>query len=197
MGTNASITGADLIDLEGNKHCFMCPLSNCTFKISIVCHCRFSWLIRRKTRSLLLFLTDSTCTAVLTNWWSWLTQTELAGWQQTHESLSRTWKNWKQLRQPPHCTPVVYCLQRVQYLLQLLMRLPWQKNCHHIVTDSRLRLTVQVVAIKWLCRRNDFSEISRSCPVRLLEHNSYSEALQQTLIAFLVQKSKISSCAQL
>ena len=40
MGTKACVTNADLIDLDGKMHCFMCPLSSCNFKTSGVSQCR-------------------------------------------------------------------------------------------------------------------------------------------------------------
>ena len=33
MGT-IGVTGVDLIDLGGNMHCFLCPLSSCYIEIS-------------------------------------------------------------------------------------------------------------------------------------------------------------------
>ena len=35
-GTKAYITAADLIDSDGNMHCFMHPLSSCNIKTSVV-----------------------------------------------------------------------------------------------------------------------------------------------------------------
>ena len=40
MGTKVCVTAADLIDLDGNIHCFMLPLSSCYIKLSVVSQCR-------------------------------------------------------------------------------------------------------------------------------------------------------------
>ena len=40
MGTKACVTAADLIDSDGDLHCFMLHLSNCNIKISVVSQCR-------------------------------------------------------------------------------------------------------------------------------------------------------------
>ena len=40
MGTKASVTAADIIGLDGNRHCFMQPLRSCNMKISVVSQCR-------------------------------------------------------------------------------------------------------------------------------------------------------------
>ena len=39
-GTKAGVTDVHCIDLEGNMHCFMCPVSSCYIRISVVFQCR-------------------------------------------------------------------------------------------------------------------------------------------------------------
>ena len=52
-GTKAGVTDVHCIDLEGNMHCFMCPVSSCYIRISVVFQCRIF---------VCSFGTDSTCT---------------------------------------------------------------------------------------------------------------------------------------
>ena len=127
-------------------HCFWCFMLPLIIKISVMSQCRFFMAVQctnsYKPRSLLLFLTDSTCTCqndAALSWlnddvdWHWL----LADGHQTQES-GNTNTNFKLtvLRQRLHCTPFVHCLQGVHcVLLLLLLRLPWQNSwchCRHI-----------------------------------------------------------------
>ena len=83
--------GADyaLLDLDENLHCIMWPLSSCYIKISVVSQCRILVAVQyMNTQLFAFFLRLTTCTCWTALWlghcWRWLTQTELADWQQTH-----------------------------------------------------------------------------------------------------------------
>ena len=98
-GTKAFVTAADLIEGDGNLHCFMPPLSSCEIKISVVSQCRILVAVQYMNTQVLTFcfrLTACTCWTAqwLGHYWRWLMQTELADWQQMHK-LGNTTTNLK------------------------------------------------------------------------------------------------------
>ena len=85
MGTKACVTAADLSDSDENLHCFTRPMSSCDIKISVVSQCRILVAVQYMNTQLFAFFCDWQL-APLGHCWRGLTQTELADWQQTHES---------------------------------------------------------------------------------------------------------------
>ena len=105
-----------------------------------------SWLFSIWTHSCSRFLfLLITCTCWTAQWlghyWCWLTQNLLtvSDWQQMHESGNIQICKW--LRQLPHHTQVVHCLETLHCWLLLLMCQPWQNSCcqsSHLMTTKML-----------------------------------------------------------
>ena len=87
LGAKKSIMPADL--LISNARCIAsCLLSAVVISKYLLClSAGFLLLVSIETHSLLIFNwlnlhLEKWCSFVLTNWWPWLTQTEVADWQQ-------------------------------------------------------------------------------------------------------------------
>ena len=89
-GRKACVIAADLIDSDRNLHCCIWLLSSCYIKISVVYQCRILVAVQYVNTQLFAFFWLTTCTCWTSQWpghcWCRQTQTELADWQQTHES---------------------------------------------------------------------------------------------------------------
>ena len=113
--TNACVTAADL---DGNLHCFVRPLSSCCIKYLLCRSAGFSWLFSIWTHSCSVFFRLTTCTCWTACDWVSID----ADWhrlkQQKQESGKKT-LIWNWLRQQPHSTQVVHCLQIVRCWLWL------------------------------------------------------------------------------
>ena len=174
-GTKAWVIAADLIDSDGNLHCFVLPLSSCDIKITVVSQCRILVPVPyMNTQLFTFFFSTETCTCWTTQWlghcWRWLTQTELANWQQTHESgNTNTFWNW--LRQQPHSTQVVHYLQTVHWGL-LRMRQWWQNRC---ILSRCLMPTPSAICKK--CNHRDFKKLPNQNCMDILMQPETSKAL--------------------
>ena len=90
----------------------MLPFSSCYIKISAVSQCRILVPVQYMKTQLFafLFLTACTMTCWTAQWIGyclhWLTQTEIADWQQMHELASpeTQTQSWNWLRELPHST---------------------------------------------------------------------------------------------
>ena len=75
--TKACVTAADLIDLDGNLHCFMLPLSSCDIKISVVSWCRILVAVQYMNTQLFVFFFQLKFAPAGLQWlghcWRWLT----------------------------------------------------------------------------------------------------------------------------
>ena len=80
-GTKAFVTAADLIEGDGNLHCFMPPLSSCEIKISVVSQCRILVAVQYMNTQEFAFCcsTDNLHLLDCSVSWSLLTQTD-ADW---------------------------------------------------------------------------------------------------------------------
>ena len=75
--TKACVTAADLIDLDGNLHCFMLPLSSCDIKISVVSWCRILVAVQyMNTQLFVFFFSTEICTCWTAVTWLLLTLTD-------------------------------------------------------------------------------------------------------------------------
>ena len=77
-GNKACITAADLIDSNGNLHCFTRPLSSCDIKISVVSQCRILVAVQYMNTQLFAFFlpTDNLHLLDCAVTWSLLTRTD-------------------------------------------------------------------------------------------------------------------------
>ena len=76
-GTKPCVTAADLIESDGNLHCFMLPLSSCNIKIFVVSHCRILVAVQyMNTPLFVLFSTENVHLLNCTVTWSLLLQTD-------------------------------------------------------------------------------------------------------------------------
>ena len=56
METKGCVIASDLIDSDGNMHCFMLPLSSCGIKISVLCKCWIFVTVQYMNTQLFAFL---------------------------------------------------------------------------------------------------------------------------------------------
>ena len=61
MGASTRVTGADLIDSEGNIHCFMLPMSSCNINICVLSQFRILVVVKFMNTQLFFFKL-TTCT---------------------------------------------------------------------------------------------------------------------------------------
>ena len=128
----------------------------CNIKISVVSHCSILVTVQYvNTQMFAFFYQVATCTCWTAQWlglcWCWLSgiDADLTCWLAAdalvwkHKTQIWNWHKtqiWNWLRQLPHHTQVVRCLQTVHCRVPLLMHQRWQNRCRlsfHLMTMQK------------------------------------------------------------